>query len=99
MPNCPTPTQPLDAPAACACLPSCLCRCLHDIFHFWPFLRPGGWLMGDDYHPTWPDVVQVANEFSKACELNLTVEGTKWVVRRPERMRSNLPDYCLKLYT
>ena len=44
-------------------------------------------------------MVRAAGELSNACELKLLAEGKKWVVRKTERMKSNLPDYCLELCT
>jgi hypothetical protein len=35
-----------------------------DIAIWWDLLRPGGYLVGDDYAPTWPGVVRAFDEFA-----------------------------------
>ena len=39
-----------------------------DIESWWPLLKPGGFLIGDDYHrEVWPGVCQAFDEFAVAC--------------------------------
>ncbi len=57
---------------------------LRDIEDYWRLLRPGGTLIGDDYHESWVGVVQAAGEFSAKIGLCLGVEGAKWMLRKPE---------------
>lgn len=55
---------------------------LRDIQNFWKILLPGGVLIGDDYHVTWPGVVQAAGEFSALTKVPLEIEVPKWIMRK-----------------
>lgn len=75
--------------------------CLEDIKLWWPFLRHGGYMMGDDYIPEWPGVVKAADEFAKSCGLELEASGVKWIMRKPSKAfylanNASLPRYCLE---
>jgi hypothetical protein len=37
---------------------------LKDAQDYWTILMPGGYLIGDDYHPTWPGIIRAAGELS-----------------------------------
>jgi hypothetical protein len=50
---------------------------------YWDLLTPGGFLIGDDYHPTWPGVVRAADEFAAEVGLRLQIHKPKWVVHKP----------------
>lgn len=57
---------------------------LADLNHWWPRLRPGGVLIGDDYYTdgeTWPDVRAAFRTFFKLDELE-NVDGKCWL-RKP----------------
>ena len=56
---------------------------LADAHRYWELLSPGGWLIGDDYHPTWPGVVRAADEFAVLHQTTIRVSGAKWVIRKP----------------
>jgi hypothetical protein len=56
---------------------------LRDARAYWEILEPGGYLVGDDYHPTWPGVVQAADEFAHEKGVILTIDSPKWIVRKP----------------
>ena len=56
---------------------------LHDARAYWDILEPGGYLLGDDYHETWPGVVAGADQFAKEAGVKLEVSAPKWVVRKP----------------
>jgi hypothetical protein len=56
---------------------------LRDALCYWSLLNPGGFLIGDDYHPTWPGVVNAANDFAHEVGLRLEVHEPKWLVRKP----------------
>lgn len=58
---------------------------LRDCEEYWELLQPGGWLIGDDYHETWPGVVMAAGEFSARVRRPLAIESPKWILRKPER--------------
>jgi len=50
---------------------------------YWDLLAPGGFLIGDDYHPTWPGVVRAAEEFAAEVGVALRIHSPKWVVQKP----------------
>jgi hypothetical protein len=56
---------------------------LRDSRLYWQLLTPGGYLVGDDYHPTWPGVVKAADEFSVEIGIPIEVHSPKWIVRKP----------------
>jgi hypothetical protein len=56
---------------------------LRDAQAYWPLVEPGGYLVGDDYHPSWPGVVRAADEFSTSLDLELEVVKPKWILRKP----------------
>lgn len=56
---------------------------LRDASAYWSLLKPGGYLVGDDYHETWPGVVRAAGEFSAKVGRPLSIEGPKWVLEKP----------------
>jgi hypothetical protein len=49
---------------------------------YWPLIESGGFLVGDDYHETWPSVMRAAEEFTQAHCLNLIVAAPKWIVQK-----------------
>jgi hypothetical protein len=56
---------------------------MRDAAAYWEILEPGGYLIGDDYHETWPGVVRAAGEFSAKVERPLTIESPKWILQKP----------------
>ena len=58
-----------------------------DIRAWWPLLRPGGVLFGDDFDPgTWPGVVKAVMEFSDQEGLMIRLAGgraIKWWIEKP----------------
>jgi len=55
---------------------------LRDTQSYWNLLEEGGWLIGDDYHETWPGVVRAAGEFSARVGRPLSVEPPKWLLQK-----------------
>jgi|NGEPerStandDraft_6_1074524.scaffolds.fasta_scaffold43877_1 cephalosporin hydroxylase len=55
---------------------------LRDAEEYWKILDPGGYLIGDDYHETWPGVVRGAGEFSARHFCPLTIEPPKWILQK-----------------
>ena len=55
---------------------------LKDIEAYYELLPTGGCLIGDDYDPTWPGVIQAANEFAAKQVLYLEVESPKFILRK-----------------
>jgi len=55
---------------------------LRDAQEYWKLLERGGYLIGDDYHETWPGVVRAAGEFSARLGRPLTIEPPKWIMQK-----------------
>ncbi|MBR0657588.1 class I SAM-dependent methyltransferase [Plastoroseomonas arctica] len=55
---------------------------LQDARDYWPILEAGGHLVGDDYHPSWPGVMQAAREFAGFVERPLRIEAPKWIIQK-----------------
>ena len=55
---------------------------LQDAVDYWPLVKNGGYIIGDDYHITWPGVVRAAGEFSAQVCRPLTVEPPKWILQK-----------------
>jgi hypothetical protein len=56
---------------------------LHDATAYWALLGPGGYLVGDDYHASWPGVVRAAGEFSARVGRPLAIDTPKWILQKP----------------
>jgi len=56
---------------------------LRDFRDYYDLLSPGGYLVGDDYHESWPGVVRAAGEFSATVQRPMEVDGVKWIIRKP----------------
>jgi cephalosporin hydroxylase len=56
---------------------------LEDARAYWKLLNPGGYLIGDDYHPSWPGVEKGAQEFAREVGEHITVVTPKWIMRKP----------------
>jgi hypothetical protein len=55
---------------------------LRDARDYWRLLCDGGYLIGDDYHFTWPGVVRAAGEFSAETGRPLRIEEPKWILQK-----------------
>jgi hypothetical protein len=53
-----------------------------DIEDYWSILDDHGYLIGDDYHETWPGVIQAAGEFSAQVLRPLTIEPPKFIIQK-----------------
>lgn len=56
---------------------------LHDARIYWRLLEPGGYLVGDDYHPYWGSVVRAADQFAREVGCPLIPDNPKWIIRKP----------------
>lgn len=56
---------------------------LKDSRMYWDILAPGGYLVGDDYHHYWPDVIRAADDFAAEKGVSLSARDPKWIVRKP----------------
>jgi hypothetical protein len=50
---------------------------------YWRILQPGGVMIGDDYHHSWPGVVRAAQDFSRKTGQQLTIDEPKWIMKKP----------------
>jgi hypothetical protein len=50
---------------------------------YWDILAPGGFLIGDDYHRYWPEVIRAADDFAAEKGVALVASDPKWIVRKP----------------
>jgi hypothetical protein len=53
-----------------------------DLVGFWPLLRGGGILWGDDYDPGWPGVVRAVMRFAYENALYLETSGNKFCLTK-----------------
>ncbi|MEX0808730.1 MAG: class I SAM-dependent methyltransferase [Dongiaceae bacterium] len=56
-----------------------------DVGLFWPLVRPGGVMFGDDYVDSFPGVIRAVDEFAAAIGGNLQVNrksSNKWMIQR-----------------
>jgi SAM-dependent methyltransferase len=68
---------------------------LADIQAFWPLVRPGGVMFGDDFDINWPGVIRAVHEWTEEEKLTLgrasamastprgSLPNTKWYVQKP----------------
>eukprot|EP00747_Dinoflagellata_sp_TGD_P066089 gnl/TRDRNA2_/TRDRNA2_154646_c0_seq2.p1 gnl/TRDRNA2_/TRDRNA2_154646_c0~~gnl/TRDRNA2_/TRDRNA2_154646_c0_seq2.p1 ORF type:complete len:341 (+),score=36.22 gnl/TRDRNA2_/TRDRNA2_154646_c0_seq2:67-1089(+) len=49
-----------------------------DIARWWPMLKKGGILLGDDYDKNWPGVMKAVDEFAQLMGLRLQTAENKW---------------------
>jgi predicted O-methyltransferase YrrM len=55
-----------------------------DLRHWWPLVRPGGTVFGDDFSANFPGVEQALRTFCAEMRLApVHVEGEKWVLQKP----------------
>src|SRR5262249_37008118 len=54
-----------------------------DLCNYWKLLRPGGVLVGDDWHAFWFGVICAVNRFVRERDLPLQVVGQKWLLQKP----------------
>ncbi len=57
---------------------------LNDINEYWPLLKNGGFMLGDDYQNDWPGVIQAVNKFVKDNgHLKLSTNDVVWEIQKP----------------
>lgn len=55
-----------------------------DLAHYWPLLRPGGVMIGDDFDAGWYGVICAVNRFARERDLKVMLaEGNKWLLQKP----------------
>jgi hypothetical protein len=55
---------------------------LRDSRAYWELLVPGGYMVGDDYDPSWPGVVKAADQFAAELGLKIDNRPPKWILRK-----------------
>ena len=55
---------------------------MRDAAAYWPLVMPYGWLVGDDYHESWPGVQSAAHAFAAIVSAELQVDGPKWMIKK-----------------
>ncbi len=55
---------------------------IRDAEIYWDMLQTNGYLIGDDYHPTWPGVIRAAGEFSAKTSSPLSIQDIKWLLQK-----------------
>lgn len=58
-----------------------------DLRFYWDLLADDGVLVGDDFHPQWPGVVNAVRSFAAEKGLALHVDGQKYVLHKPAARR------------
>jgi len=53
-----------------------------DLQTYWPLLKPGGVMLGDDWSAQWHGVICAANKFAREKNLTLQTAGEKWFVQK-----------------
>lgn len=54
-----------------------------DLANYWPLLREGGIMFGDDFVAEWPGVVQAVRLFAEKLGTKPMLMGEKWAIRKP----------------
>lgn len=54
-----------------------------DLAAWWPVIRKGGVVIGDDYHRGWPGVIRAVDEFKIREHVNVSFNELKWIVTKP----------------
>ena len=55
----------------------------NDLIAYWPLLRPGGILFGDDYSANWPGVQLAVQELCEAEKIQMKLKEVTWSIRKP----------------
>ena len=55
----------------------------NDLISWWPLLRPGGILVGDDYSEKWPEVVMAFDTFFSDLGIDVQPGENKCMIRKP----------------
>ncbi len=56
---------------------------LADIEAYWPLVRPGGVLLGDDFVQEWPGVIRAVCDFSNRIGVEYATVEEKWYMQKP----------------
>lgn len=53
-----------------------------DIVHFWPKIKVGGWLFGDDFTKSFPGVQKAVREFAISNNVSVQRKGRCWCMKK-----------------
>lgn len=53
-----------------------------DITNYWPLLKTGGVMFGDDFHRSWPGVVHDVNLFGSRNKIKINKNKNFWYIRK-----------------
>ncbi len=56
---------------------------LEDLEAYWPLLRPGGLLVGDDHIAPFPGVIRACSAFARRHALEPRIDGVKYLFHKP----------------
>lgn len=68
-----------------------------DLFHYWPLLRVGGALFGDDY--TLPGVREAVDLFALLCGHTVRTQEEKWIIEKNSSKQPRSAHSYLRLAT
>lgn len=59
---------------------------LADVAAYWPALRTGGVIFGDDFSPAWPSVMRAVRTFARQHGLTLEEDNEFWILRKTAQL-------------
>lgn len=61
---------------------------LADLEAYWPLVKPGGVLLGDDFVQEWPGVIRAVCDFSEKVGVHYVTVEEKWYMQKPAEATS-----------
>lgn len=56
---------------------------MRDIQDWYPIIKPGGLLFGDDFDEYWPDLCSAVKDAAGRLGTPYEIDGNKWIIRKP----------------
>lgn len=66
---------------------------LADLEAYWPSVRPGGVMFGDDFSAAWPSVIRAVRGFAQRRGLTLQDDNEFWILRKPVEVDQQRPAF------
>jgi len=63
-----------------------------DLLSYWRILKPGGVIIGDDYHSDWMGVVEAVNRFAQVNSIKLITSGVRWMLQKAPILQAAGPE-------
>src|SRR4030042_6630537 len=63
-----------------------------DLLYYWRILKPGGVIIGDDYHSDWMGVVEAVNRFAQVNSIKLITSGVRWMLQKAPPLQATGPE-------